>query len=272
MVLDSNVTVYPAHGAGTLCGKALSEANNSTIGLEKLSNWSMQDMKVHQFMEELLNDQPFVPKYFPYNVELNKHGAKSLVVSLKDVPLGKADKLNHSITIIDTRPEGDFKKKHLPGSINLQNGSKFETWLGSIIMPEEAFYLVASNKDELDGLILRCAKIGYEIFIEKAFVFEDGEETIDIFDIQMFKTNPQGYTIVDIRNPSEIKEQSGFQNANRIPLPELKERAMEIPYNKSIVIHCAGGYRSAAGSSIIQNALGKKTTVYDFGESIKGFL
>lgn len=271
-VLDDHVIVYPAHGAGTLCGKALSEANSSTIGAEKLSNWSLRGMEEAEFIETLLDDQPFVPKYFPYDVELNKNGAGNLTEAIANVPIGHVDKLNSNICIIDSRAEKEFKKGHLPGSINLQNGGKFETWLGSIISPGEAFYLVAENDEILQNLILRCAKIGYESFIKQAFVSQSGTEVMDAVNIDRFSIKKQEYTIVDIRNTGEVKEHPVFENAINIPLSELRERAMEIPINKAIIVHCAGGYRSAAGSSIISNALGDKTKVFDLGESIKAFL
>jgi rhodanese-related sulfurtransferase len=188
------------------------------------------------------------------------------------MPYGKPDKLNKNLFIIDTRPEAAFKKTHLSGSINLQNGGKFETWLGSIIAPEEAFYLVAENEEILQTLILRSAAIGYEGFIERAFVFQGGMEMMETLDVDRFKTNLSDYTIVDIRNSEEVKKHPVFQDVIHIPLPELRERVMEIAYNKPIVVHCAGGYRSAAGSSIMQNAFGAKTKVYDLGESVKDFL
>lgn len=271
IMLNDDVIVYPAHGAGTLCGKALSEANSSTIGDEKLSNWSLQNMTKAKFVTTLLEDQPFVPKYFPFDVEINKHGATNLEQAISNVPVGLANHLNSNINIIDTRAENEFKKGHLPGSINLQNGGKFETWLGSIIAAEEAFYLVAENEQILGSLISRCAKIGYEPFIERAFVFQEGTAVTDAMDIDRFSANPTEYTIVDIRNKGEVKEHPIFDQAINIPLPELRERVAEIPLNKPIVVHCAGGYRSTAGSSIIDNALGDKTTVYDLSENIKHF-
>jgi glyoxylase-like metal-dependent hydrolase (beta-lactamase superfamily II)/rhodanese-related sulfurtransferase len=272
MTLNDHVIVYPAHGAGTLCGKALSEANSSTIGDEKQSNWSLQQMTEAVFITTLLEDQPFVPKYFPFDVEINKQGAANLAQAMANVVVGAPKQLNSSAYIIDARPEKEFKKGHLPGSINLQNGGKFETWLGSIIAPKDTFYLVAENEEILKSLIWRCAKIGYESFIERAFIFEAGTAVMDAMDIDRFSTNQSDYTIVDIRNSGEVKEHPAFENAINIPLPELKERISEIPLNKPIVVHCAGGYRSAAGSSIINNALGNKTKVYDLGENIKAFL
>lgn len=272
MILDDDVWVYPAHGAGTLCGKALSEASRSTIGQEKLWNWSLQDLAKNQFIDALLLDQPFIPKYFPYDVERNKQGAANLAPALAAISQGKPDNLNSAIIIIDTRPEADFKKGHLPGSVNLQQAGKFETWLGSIIRPDEAYYLAAENEEALQNLLSRTAKIGYESLIESAFILNAGPETTEAINVELFKAHLGNYTIVDIRNAGEAKEQPIFAEAIHIPLPQLRERVMEIPFNKPVVVHCAGGYRSAAGSSIIQNAFGDKIKVFDLGEAIKTFL
>jgi hydroxyacylglutathione hydrolase len=272
MILDDDVSVYPAHGAGSLCGKALSEAGRSTIGEEKLWNWSLQDMDKTQFIQELLRDQPFIPKYFPFDVECNKQGAANLAVALAAIPQGKPDNLNAGVIIIDTRPEADFKMGHLAGSVNLQEAGKFETWLGSIIRPEEAYYLVAGNEEALRNLSSRTAKIGYETAIERAFIVNNGPEITEAINVELFKEHLENYTIVDIRNAGEAKERPIFADAINIALPQLRERVMEIPFNKPIVVHCAGGYRSAAGSSIIQMAFRDKTKVFDLGEAIKAFL
>lgn len=165
MLLDDNVAIYPAHGAGTLCGKALSAASCSTIGAEKISNWALQPASEADFIKTLLDDQPFVPGYFAYDVALNRHGAANLstaidnVPVLQDYPVALPDAI-----IIDTRDENHFKQLHLSGSINIQKTGKFETWLGSIIAPDEPFYLTAANTTDLHEMILRCAKIGYEGF------------------------------------------------------------------------------------------------------------
>jgi hydroxyacylglutathione hydrolase len=273
MVLDNEIWVYPAHGAGTLCGKALSNANRSTIGAEKRSNWSLQEMSEDQFMKALLEDQPFIPKYFPFDVELNKNGAINLKAALSNVPINKlSEPLNNSMLIVDTRPEKDFKNSHLRGSVNIQNGAKFETWLGSILTPEEPYYLVAENNELLQELILRSAKIGYESFIEAAFVIDKGNEKMDLPDLADFKAHPADYTIVDVRNTTEVRDQPVFEHAINIPLYELRARVQEIPYHKPIMVHCAAGYRSAIGSSIVNNAFNGTTKVFDLGENIKTFL
>ena len=272
--LADNVLVYPAHGAGSLCGKGLSNANVSTIGTEKASNWSLQQSSEEDFINELLANQPFVPKYFVHSVELNKEGAPNYKESISNVKI--SDHLPEDLTykvIIDTRNETEFKKGYLPGSINLMVDTKFETWLGSIIAPEEKFYLIGESKEVLEGLINRIAKIGYEDQVESAFVVKDvcGKKQLPKIDVDQFSKSPGDYTIVDIRNANEVIQKRIFKNTIDIPLPELRERVGEIPANKPIVVHCAGGYRSAAGTSIIKEAMNGQTKVYDLSYAVSNF-
>ena len=278
MTLPNDVFVYPAHGAGSLCGKGLSEQNTSTIGAEKIANWSLQNLNEQDFVNELLADQPFIPKYFPFDVGVNKKGADNYLQSISKVekrePItceGCANALNPAITIIDSRPQQQFKKAHLKNAINLMNDTKFETWLGSIVNPDEQFYLIAENETVLNELIERTAKIGYEKQIVLAFVADFGNTEMKPFDSSALQDNEDAYTIIDIRNHSEVKSTKIFANALHIPLHELRERTNEIPLHKPIVVHCAGGYRSAAGSSIIRSKLNGTSQVYDLSEAVKTF-
>jgi glyoxylase-like metal-dependent hydrolase (beta-lactamase superfamily II)/rhodanese-related sulfurtransferase len=278
MTLPDDVLVYPAHGAGSLCGKGLSEQNSSTIGAEKISNWSLQNLSEDEFVKELLADQPFIPKYFPFDVGINKKGADAYATSILKVQRREtvtseefANILNPDILIIDTRPQEQFKKSHLKNATNLMNDTKFETWLGSIVNPDEPFYLIAENDMVLNQLIERTAKIGYEKQIALAFVMDYGNTEMNIFDSDNLKDNEDAFTIVDIRNHSEVKNNKIFANAIHIPLHELRERTNEIPVHKPIVVHCAGGYRSAAGSSIIKSKLNGTSQVFDLSEAVKQF-
>ncbi len=272
MLLDNDVLVYPAHGAGTLCGKALSSANISTIGAEKITNWSLQEMKKEDFIKELTTDQPFIPKYFAYDVDLNRKGAPNFDLSIKNISINKQPEvLNPNLVIIDARSQETFKTNHLSNSYNIQTGTKFETWLGSIINPTEKYYLTASNTAQLQHLIERTASIGYEGFIESAFVFESGDDKMNLVDVEDFKNHLLAYSVIDVRNEAEFKNQAIFSHAKNIPLGELRERVNEIPTDKPVIIHCAGGYRSAAGSSIVNDAIGAQTKVYDLGEAINQF-
>lgn len=272
LVLGDDVLVYPAHGAGTLCGKSLSDADSSTMAIEAVSNWSLQPSTEEDFVTALLSQQPFIPKYFPYDVAINREGAPDLQPSLDKVPvITGALTPEENIVLIDTRSAAAFKSGHLPNAINLQNGGKFETWLGSILAPGEPFYLLAANDAELQQLIRKTAKIGYETNIKAAAIAPEGAITMEPMPLAGFREHPEQYTIVDVRMASEITADPIFEDALSIPLDQLRERISEIPTGKPVVVHCAGGYRSAAGSSIVAAALNDKVKVYDLGEAVKEF-
>src|SRR5690554_1460830 len=127
--LPEDIVVYPGHGAGTLCGKSLGTDSSSTMGREFKENYAFQERAEEDFIEILLENQPFIPPYFSYDVALNKTGAKDLESSLKEISSLKHENDLGGAIIIDTRPEKEFKKGHLSGAINIQNGEKFETWL-----------------------------------------------------------------------------------------------------------------------------------------------
>lgn len=272
--LDDDVIVYPAHGAGTLCGKNLSKESRSTIGAEKQTNWSLQPAPVDEFVQNLLADQPFVPAYFPYDVELNRKGAAALDESISKISMIlKADQneLEKSLWIVDTRNESEFKNGHLPHAVNIMLEGKFETWLGSIIQPNERFYLAAGNESQLEEAIRRAAAIGYETAIAGAFVVTGGSEKDAKLDPDKFRETTDRYTIVDVRNKGEVKQGTIFPHSIAIPLAELRARIDEIPTQKPVVVHCAAGYRSAAASSILKGELNGNVQVFDLGEAVKSF-
>ncbi|MAN59274.1 MAG: MBL fold metallo-hydrolase, partial [Flavobacteriaceae bacterium] len=266
--LPDNAYVYPAHGAGSLCGKGMSkDATSSTLGNERVSNWAFKDQTEAEFMDELLDSQPFIPHYFGYDVDINKTGAEKVGRLLGEIPLRlNQTKKDDSLLVIDTRNEEAFKEHHLPGSINImgtKEGHKFETWLGSIVQPDERFYLVVPSVSQARNILERTSKIGYETQVEAIMTLgESNLKAMDDFSVGLFKKNPKDYTVVDIRNESEVADGKFFEHAIAIPLHELRERTGEIPTEKPIVVHCAGGYRSAAGSSILDKEL-DGATVYD---------
>ncbi|MEO5790262.1 MAG: MBL fold metallo-hydrolase [Gelidibacter sp.] len=270
--LPDDSIVYPAHGAGSLCGKNLSEAASSTLGDERMGNWAFKKQSKEKFMNTLLDGQPFIPSYFGFNVDINKTGAKNLEASIDKIPF--IENTTATGLIVDIRDEADFKKGHLKGSINIQavsDTAKFETWIGSIITPNEKFTLVIDHKENKDKLLNRLAKIGYESQVRQVITLSD-ENLVKTpqLDLEDFKKHPDNYTIVDIRNHSEINDGKFFEKALTHPLNELRETAKTIPTNKPIVVHCAGGYRSAAGSSILENEL-NGIEIYDLSDAIEQF-
>jgi hydroxyacylglutathione hydrolase len=269
MTLPHHIIVYPAHGPGSLCGKNMSPELQSTIGRELRENYALQLMDELTFVKTLTDDQPFIPKYFPQDVEINKKGAPSFHESIDHVlKIDKNSPLDKNIVVIDTRPKQEFRNGHLKGAINLQNGEKFETWLGAVLNPGEQFYLIAATTDELDTMVKKTAKIGYEQYIKAALLLPaNATEKSAELDLTDFKSHTENYTVVDVRNRNETEKGLVFDQAITIPLPELRERINEIPKNKPIVVHCAAGYRSAAAASIIA---GNITTVpvNDLGEVV----
>ncbi|UAB74907.1 rhodanese-like domain-containing protein [Mesoflavibacter sp. SCSIO 43206] len=273
--LPDNTIVYPAHGAGSLCGKNMSKDASSTLGREREENWAFKNLSEDDFVNHILKDQPFIPSYFGYNVDINKVGAKDYEKSISEANFQfKADSFEDNALIIDVRNEADFKKNHLKGSINIMaktENDKFETWLGSIVKPEEAFYVVLNSVEDKDEILHRIAKIGYEDQLQGILTLDDSSfESTEKIDLSDFKNNPNQYTIIDIRNKSEVEEGKFFENAISIPLNELRDSENQIPTEKPIVVHCAGGYRSAAGSSIISN-LKNNAKVYDLSEAVSQF-
>ena len=271
MTLPGSTKVYPAHGPGSLCGKTTSSDLSSTIAKELHSNYALQPMSQAAFIEALLADQPFVPKYFGHTVKLNKQGAPSFEDSIRAVPHPSSTAaLVPGVLLVDTRPAARFRAGHLPGAINLQDGTNFETWLGSIIGPEEAFYLLADSQIALDAVVRKTAKIGYEGNIKGALLSPNSlPATSATVDVAAVRLHPERFTVVDVRNRTETQVPV-FENALLIPLPELRERAHEIPTDKPVLIHCASGYRSAAGASIVQAAL-PGVEVLDLGEAVTDF-
>ncbi len=274
--LKDDVLVYPAHGAGSLCGKNMSDAPSSTLGNERQGNWAFQIKEKEAFVKEILKDQPFIPSYFGFNVDINKEGAENFDSSIAKVRVQiGVTKLPSNALIIDTRDQEDFKKGHFKGSINIMarnENDKIETWLGAIVQPKEKFYLIVESITSINEVLSRIAKIGYETQLEAIVTIgiEADLEATEILDLAAFRNDPSNYTIVDIRNASEHNNDPKFETAKNHPLNDLRNTAAQIPQEKPIVVHCAGGYRSAAGSSVIASLL-KESKVYDLSEAIKDF-
>ncbi len=274
--LPDNAYVYPAHGAGSLCGKGMSDdASSSTLGNERVGNWAFKKQTEKQFVDYLLDSQPFIPHYFGYNVDVNKNGAKNLRAALGKIPFrSNVNSVTKGALLIDIREADDFKKKHLPGSINIMatsETSKFETWLGSIVRPDEEFHLVVDSAASIENILNRTAKIGYEVNVKTILTLGEGvSEKSTGFNLEHFKNNINDYTIVDIRNETEVSEGEFFENSIVIPLYQLREKASQVPTDKPIVVHCAGGYRSAAGASILQKELQIKN-VFDLSDDVEHF-
>ncbi len=274
--IPGEAMVYPAHVAGSLCGKGMSaDHTSSTLEEQRKTNWAFKIRNEEEFVDHLLDSQPFIPHYFGYNVDLNKTGAPTLRSAIADIPYNLFEtEVNGDPLVVDTRDAEVYKKGHKRNSINIMATNethKFETWLGAIIRPEEEFSVVANSAAEAQDVLNRIAKIGYETQVKRIITLEEPNGIkSEKLDLKVFKANPKDFTVVDIRNLSETNEGKFFDHALTIPLHKLRERSDEVPTDKPIVVHCAGGYRSAAGSSILETVL-PQAQIYDLGEAVKDF-
>ncbi|MEN2993128.1 MAG: rhodanese-like domain-containing protein [Bacteroidia bacterium] len=280
--LKDTTLVYPAHGAGTLCGKALKQFNASTIGVERLDNWAVvlaHTVDEAAFVEALVTGQPHIPKYFPNSVEVNRRGptgyeeALQTIAKLGPLTAERAKGLNRSALLIDARPASLFRAGHLKGAINIPLGKSFNTWLGTIVDPREPYYLIVSSEPAYEMAIDQILAIGYEANLQGVFVgLEYSEETgPELFpQVESLRSDGQSYTVLDVRGADEAVGGPSIRGALQIPLDELRERLSEIPRTRPIIVHCAGGYRSAIGSSLLLGA--GFQPVYDAGEAIQRLL
>lgn len=270
--LSDDVIIYPAHGAGSLCGKNLSKERQGTLGNQRKTNWALQDISRDEFVSTLLADQPYIPKYFTHCVETNRVGADSLDSGKVASMMLEYSNITNSpdALVIDTRASELFRGGSHEGALNIPASptDTFETWLGSIISPDESFFMIVESEEEAKAVYMRTAKIGYEKNII-GFVIADKnlvDTSVKIFPEEDFKADD--YLILDIRQPSEHEAKKAFDSAANIPLSTLRESIDTLPTDKPIIVHCAGGYRSAIGSSIIAQHY-PEAYVYDMSVAIK---
>ncbi|WP_460639900.1 MBL fold metallo-hydrolase [Larkinella harenae] len=271
--LADEVLVYPAHGAGSLCGKSIRKALSSTIGEEKQSNYAFAKRTKAEFVKLLLSDQPFIPAYFKYDVALNLKGAPALKPSLEQINYLAANyQPSPKAIIIDTRPASLFKASYLPNAINIQSdGAGFATWLGTIVPPASEFYLVADSDQALQTALQKTAVIGYESKVKGAFLYHSQKGAqFTRFDNAHFNPKHNAYTQVDVRTEKEVQQAPLFANSINIPLHELQQRLSEIPTDKPILVSCASGYRSAIASSLIKKVL-PQAQVYDLSTEVEHY-
>ena len=262
MSLPDETLVYPAHGAGSMCGKALSDEAVSTIGEQKKYNYALQPMSKKEFMELVREDQPEAPGYFVHDAILNRQERASLDESMSGTMTALTldellDLVKKGAQLVDTRESIDFAGGHLKGAINIAIDGKYATWAGTILKKDASIVIVA-EPDRVSESIMRLGRIGFD---HVAGYLEGGMDAVVDREDLLQKTNritaaavlelDPPATIVDIRSQ---KEWAGghVENSINIPLNKLEERLDDLPESGPVVVHCQGGYRSAIASSLMQ--------------------
>jgi hydroxyacylglutathione hydrolase len=262
--LPDEILVYPAHGAGSLCGKNLSSDTVSTLGDQRRFNYALKPMTKEEFIRLVTADQPDAPPYFTYDAILNTRERatldKKLEEVLKPVELDEVIRLgDRGAQILDVREAADYAKGHLAGSINIGLGGQFATWAGTILDRAKPIVIISEPDREYEAAI-RLGRIGFDHILgylrggmaalaERPDLVWPTERTgVLIVAEEVVSAEPP--FVLDVRGPHEW-EGKHIKNAVNIPLNRLQERIAEVPRNRRIAVHCAGGYRSSIAVSIL---------------------
>ncbi|MXS70482.1 MBL fold metallo-hydrolase [Flavobacteriaceae bacterium W22] len=257
--LPEFIQVWPGHGAGSACGKALGAVPSSTVGYEKIRNWAFQyEEDEDDFVEYLLEGQPEPPKYFAMMKKLNKVERPLLTEVPKHPKLSKEEFLKayqSGVKIIDTRNKVDFADGFIPNSINIQGNNSFSTWMGWIVNYSEPFILVA-QEEQMEDLTRKLMRIGMDQmigYIDDVKNLDLELQTADIINIEDFKSylNRDDIQVVDVRNKTEY-DAGRIENAENVFVGTLVDNLDKISREKPIVIHCQSGDRAAIAYSVLK--------------------
>lgn len=262
--LPDYIQVWPGHGAGSACGKALGAVPSSTVGYERIRNWAFRfGNDENGFVRFLLEDQPEPPQYFAMMKRLNKVNRPLLTEVPKLRKIGNHEMLeamNHGIRLIDARDKAEFAKGFIPGSINIQGNNAFGTWAGWYLNYEEPFMLLA-EENKLDDLTRKLMRIGLDNIMgyvpsTDAYRHHGGRmEVVNVIDIDEFKQmkGQDDVQVIDLRGASEFK-QGHIAGAQNIFVGTLPRELDKISRDKKLVVHCQGGDRSTIGASLLAKA------------------
>jgi len=267
MPLSDDVIVYPAHGAGSACGKKISRETFSTLGNQKSSNYALnKSLSKEEFINELTEGLESPPAYFPMNVKMNQEGYNHieniLRKNLNPLDTDEFEKLaNQSgVLILDVRNQIQFAEEHIPGSIFIGIDGGFAPWVGAIVGDVKRPILLITPKGREKETITRLARVGFDNalgFLEGGLSSwkVKGRKTDSVSTIEASKLGKKIFDqtkIIDVRKNSEFSN-GHLKNALNIPLDQLSENFDKIPLEGDFFVHCAGGYRSMIASSILKS-------------------
>jgi hydroxyacylglutathione hydrolase len=267
MRLDDAVEVYPAHGAGSMCGRNLSQETTSTIGAQRQFNYALKPMSKAEFVSMMTTDLPEAPAYFERDAEINRGGA----VPLETLPRPRAlspraifDLASQAHVILDVRSAADFGAGHLPGSINIGLSGQFAMWAGSLIPLTAPIVIVAESEERVDEATIRLARVGMENvkgYLDGGIlawaksdlaVLSVPQITVDQLR-ELASESESDLQIMDVRRPAEY-ESGHVPGAIAAPLSSLRDvaPALGLSPTKTTAVICASGYRSSVATSILQ--------------------
>lgn len=265
--LPDDTEIFPAHGAGSLCGRQMGSERSSTIGKERRTNYALQATSCDEFIHLLTDSLPPRPEYFGHEVELNRHGAAALHELPQPVPVRAPEVLrmqSEGAIVLDTRPAMQFAVAHVPGSLNIALSGQYASWAARLLGLDKRLVLVGEDPDHLRESQLRLARVGIEnvqAYLEDGVIgwIRSGYELdyipqISVHEfVELQEQEGDHMAVVDVREPGEVAA-GAMENSIRIPLGQLAARIGELDREKLLVTHCKGGYRSSIATSILRRA------------------
>ncbi|HEV3141035.1 MAG TPA: rhodanese-like domain-containing protein [Vicinamibacterales bacterium] len=267
LTLPDASLVYPAHGAGSLCGKALSKETVSTIGAQRRDNYALKPMSKAEFVDIVTADQPDAPAYFTYDAVLNSKERPTLDAALaRELNPMTLDQVlavqQVGGQVLDTREAGDFAAAHLAGSINIGLGGQYATWAGTILSHDKPIVIVSDPGRENESAV-RLGRIGFDHVVG---YLKDGLRSLEsrpdltatterlspqLAADRLAGGGPIAPIAIDVRTPPE-REQKRIDGSIAAPLNHLEQQAAELPRDRPVLLYCAGGYRSSIAASLLQ--------------------
>lgn len=265
--LPDETIVYPGHGAGSSCGKTLSDADSAPLGQERATNYALQPMTREKFVETVTEGQGTPPRYFAHDAHLNKVERPTLDEALAAalIPLSSEDVVRHKnagVQILDARDPEAYAAFHLHGSVNVGLGGKYASWCGAVLEAKGSIVLITEPGREREAA-LRLGRIGFDSIVG---YLEGGVEAlrgspeltsrIERIDPVELKARIQAEAplrILDVRGPGEVAA-GAIEGSLRICLTKLQGRLAEVSPDETWVVHCQGGYRSSIAASILEGA------------------
>lgn len=250
--------VYPAHGAGSLCGKSLSKETWSTLGVQRKVNYALQPMSKEEFVKIVAADQPEVPAYFPRSAAKNLEGSRALADLPKPKALSTEEVLNFDGVVVDVRRNVEFGAAHIPNAVNIWLQGQFASWAGTMIPIGTKIAIVGDTMEQIDEAFMRLARVGHETATGYILMGDFAGETktigqVDCVTVARIVGDDPDVQFVDVRRPAEYANGHAINTLN-IPLDRLDKELDRLDPNAPTYIICQSGYRSSLGTSILENA------------------
>ena len=266
--------IYPAHGAGSLCGKSLSSETWSTLGEQKKVNYALQPMGKDEFVKLVSSDQPQVPAYFPRSAERNLAGPASFEDLPKPRELSSDEAASFDGVILDVRTAAEFGAGHIPNAINIGLSGKFATWAGTFITVGTPLAIAATTREQVDEAFMRLARVGIEsatgFILMKDYAAEQNKtDQVPVAEVSELTHTEKGLQFVDVRQPGEYASAHAYRASN-LPLNTLDKNIDKLDPSKPTFLICQTGYRSSLATSLLENAGFK--TVYNVAGGTSGWI